>query len=286
VLLEGTYLAQYIPAIRQTKVACKVALRTHNVEFEIWKRLAIQTQNPIKKAYFQHLATRGEVFEKWAATQPDAWIAITEKDAQWYRKHSPHKPNIVIPSGANLAEPPVPSDFQPTYQAGFLASLDWQPNLQGLKWFVHQVLPMVVDKCSNFKLKVAGRNPGQEVLQLAGPHVQVLGEVEDAAQFFAENRVMVVPLLAGSSMRVKLLEQFGAGCAVISTPVGAEGLAVTHNQELLIAADAPAFAQSLLHLMQDAALQHRLAISGYQFVKDTYSWQAIGKQFSTFFATL
>ncbi|MCB0682813.1 MAG: glycosyltransferase, partial [Saprospiraceae bacterium] len=153
---------------------------------------------------------------------------------------------VVVPIGIDSDRyRPDDRSFQRELSASFIGSLDWIPNQEGLKWLLQEVWGPVVARHPEMVLHVAGRNPPAWVQDLAGPNVQVHGEVSDAVEFINRHSLMIVPLLAGSGMRVKILEGMALGKVVLTTSVGLEGIAATQREEALIADTPDQFAAAI-----------------------------------------
>ena len=244
VQLEGLYLCPYIPLIRAHSKAL-IAYRAHNIEAEIWQRTAALTSG-LKKVYLQILSRRIALFEQGWINRYDLLVPITGRDNQILSQMGNRRPSLVTLSGI---EPPDPALLtgETEYPSLFhLGSLEWAPNQEGLLWFLKGVWEGLSAKHPGLRLYVAGRNaPAWLVEKLKQPGVVYLGEVESAPSFMHSKAIMLVPLLSGSGMRVKIAEGMALGKAIISTTLGAEGLPVTDGTHLLLADDAPAFAQAI-----------------------------------------
>lgn len=241
VQLETLYLAPYIPLIRQHSSAI-VALRAHNVEHEIWERVAANS-NPLKKWYLQTITPRLKKFEQDNLNRCDLLVGITERDVEHFRALGLKKPAVVTPIGLDCRDYLADSgSFERPLSLAFIGSLDWMPNLEGLKWFLEKVWkPLLAPSFPELTFHIAGRNTPPWVRRLRLPRVHVHGEVPDAVDFINRHSVLVVPLLAGSGMRAKILEAMALGKVVLSTPIGMEGIAARHLQEALVAESPEAF---------------------------------------------
>jgi glycosyltransferase involved in cell wall biosynthesis len=155
----------------------------------------------------------------------------------------------------------------------------WPPNIQGVLWFAREVLPLIHRQEPEARFVVVGKDPPAEVLALADdPRVDVTGYVADLQPYLAAADAFVVPLHAGGGMRVKILDAWMWGLPVVSTPIGAEGIDTRTGENVLIAPDAPTFAEATLRLLRDKALNRRLRAGGRSWVEAHYSWQAVYKQ--------
>ncbi len=275
VQLETLFLTPYIATIREYSTA-KIVLRAHNVEYEIWERMAQNESFLPKKYYLKLLATRLKRYEIAQLNRTDLIVGITDRDNQYYRDLGCKISMMVAPSPANLSfQPPVISQ-KTMGKIGFLGSLDWLPNQEGIAWFVKEVWGDLQAKYSTWTLNVAGRNTPKE-LMTRWSHVRVVGEVPDAQEFVLSNDVMIVPILSGSGMRIKIIEAMALGKVVVTTTIGAEGIHGVHNRDFMLA-DTPAeFAACLERCFTDADLFHTIQINAASFVKKHFDAEVIAQ---------
>ena len=245
VQLETLYLAPYIPIIRRYSNAL-IALRAHNVEHEIWERVA-QNSHPLKRWYLNRITPRLKQFETEQLNRCDLLIGITERDIEQFRRLGLRKPAVVTPIGLdNRDYPNDDASFQRPPSLAFIGSLDWMPNAEGLAWFLEQVWsPLLAPRFPELTFHIAGRNTPDWLYRLQLPGVQVHGEVPDAAAFINQHSIMVVPLLSGSGMRAKILEGMALGKVVLSTSIGLEGIDARQEQEALVADHPEAFLKAV-----------------------------------------
>jgi glycosyltransferase involved in cell wall biosynthesis len=134
----------------------------------------------------------------------------------------------------------------------FLGSWRHDPNRIAVDWFVRQVMPLVLAQEPDAKLVIAGSDPPPEHTYADhAAHMEMLGYVEDVRDALARYAIFVCPILSGSGVRVKLLEAFAAGIPVVSTKVGAEGLAVKDGEFCSLADDPAEFAARVVALLRD-----------------------------------
>ncbi len=153
--------------------------------------------------------------------------------------------------------------------------MHWLPNAQVIVWFAQNVFPKIRARVPDAVLTVIGKNPPAE---LAGSGVQVTGYVEDLSPLLAETQAFVVPLHAGGGMRVKIIDAWCWGLPIISTTIGAEGIAVQNGVDILIADTAADFAEAVIRVLQSPALRRSLAENGRRTVVQKYNWRTIYTQ--------
>jgi glycosyltransferase involved in cell wall biosynthesis len=278
--LESLYTLPYINFIRKN-YAGKIVYRPHNIEYLIWKENASYSRSLIKKMYFNLLSKRLKKFEQSCINTYDLLLPISHTDGLYYDQFKNNKPLFVTPFGIsaefyrNLNTQQKTKEEHPTLL--FLGSLDWIPNQMGLVWFIKNVLPKIRNKIPEIRLKVAGRNaPAWFIKKLAKHKVQYYGTIENASDFLLCDGLVIVPLFAGSGMRVKIIEAMALGKTIISTPKGAEGIKVTSN-EIIIAENAIQFAKSIVNLINNKEKQIEIGNFAKQRIKTDYDSDIIAE---------
>jgi glycosyltransferase involved in cell wall biosynthesis len=160
----------------------------------------------------------------------------------------------------------------------FVGAMDWEPNVDAVEYFCREIWPLIVAQVPEAKFRVVGRNPGRRVLSLVSRSVEVTGSVPSVVEHLAQAAVVVVPLRIGGGTRLKIYEAMAMGKAVVSTTVGAEGLSVTHGQDIVLADDAAGFAESAVMLLRNAELRRRYESAAARLAS-RYDWSAVGARF-------
>ncbi|MBU1660660.1 MAG: glycosyltransferase family 4 protein, partial [Chloroflexi bacterium] len=155
----------------------------------------------------------------------------------------------------------------------FLGGMHWPPNAEGIRWFVEEIWPRVRAQRPEARLLVVGKSPPSEIAGVEG--VSAPGYVDDVVPFWWDSRFFIVPLRAGGGMRVKIIDAWARGLPVVSTTIGAEGIAYRDGQDILIA-DAPAaFADAIIRVLKNDTLAQKLAKAGRRTVMEKYNWKSI-----------
>lgn len=220
--LESVYLATYLPVIKEASKA-KIALRLHNIEYQIWERLANEATT-FKKYYLKDLCSRIKKFELNAWNAADMLIAIAPTDASVAAAAAPEKPVITIPFGIDTTA--VKPDKVNSRWVGYhIGAMDWMPNAEAIHWFLEDVWPDLHKTVLDFEFHFAGRNMPGSFEKYEHDGVICAGEVADAKTFIADKKILIVPLRSGGGIRIKILEALAAGKLVVSTSVGMQGIA-------------------------------------------------------------
>ena len=268
VQLEMLYMAPYVETIREHSKAM-IVLRAHNVEHKIWERIAKETKFFLKRWYVNHLAKTLKDYELSALETVDGIAAITRKDAAFFRKYC-SKPIIDIPYGVYPEAFTPKSEIEGHPKFYHIGSMNWIPNEEGIRWFIDEVLPKTVEKVPMFVYHLAGRNMPEWLTTLNNPNVDVIGEVPDAKAFVAENDVAIVPLLAGSGIRIKIIESMAMGKTVITTRVGAEGILYDEEVNIIIAENKAKMVEAIRSINENPQIAERIGREARKLVENTY----------------
>ena len=266
---EGLLFSYYIDEIRSV-TDTPLILRAHKVEHRIREMMGELATVPVEKDYLKILARRLRKRELFALRQFDAIIPISEPDFQWFKSAAPDKPIMLSETGAAVSDP-VSEPVDTGMRVGFIGALNWQPNLDGLKWFVSGVWPRVLRSLPDATLHIAGRGaPANAKARTSGKNIFLEGEVEDAKRFVGSMTVMIAPLFAGSGLRMKIIEAMSLGKTVVATPVAAEGLPAEDHRELLIGNDAVSFSDALISALSDPGLRASMGARARELARDRF----------------
>jgi len=260
----------------------------HNVETMIWRRHVEHAGDPVKRAYFQLQADRMYRYERRVSREAGHIVAVSKSDADQMRSLFDVTRVTEIPTGVNLEyfQPPAQ---RPPHRADlvFVGSMDWLPNVDGVTWFVREVLPLIRKRRPETTLAVVGRMPDAKIQQLGieDKRIEITGTVPDIRPYLWGGAVSIVPLRIGGGTRLKIYEAMAAKIPVISTTIGAEGLTAHPPDDIRIADTPEAFAEQCLQLLADQTTRDRVAAAAWQMVHDNFSWDQVARCFETVMQT-
>jgi glycosyltransferase involved in cell wall biosynthesis len=253
----------------------------HNVEYLIWKRLADLETNPIRRALFEIEWRKLRNREAEACRRASLTIAVSEDDRRRLAELAPGARMASVATGVDTSYF-VQNGFKPrASQMVFCGSMDWHPNEDAVFYFADSILPRIRAEVPDATLTVVGRNPSGRLRDLAASHagITVTGTVEDVRPSVGEASVYVVPLRAGGGTRLKILEALAMSKAVVSTTVGAEGLALESGRHFVAADDPARFADEVVALMRNPERRTRLGQEGRYLVETQNSWDIVARDF-------
>jgi glycosyltransferase involved in cell wall biosynthesis len=283
--IEGTFPALYSDVIFKHSKNAKVVLRQHNVEFQIWERLAKNAKNPIKKWYLSLLSKRLKRFERKHLNQYAALVPVTEDDGNLFKEMGCTIPIFPSPAGIDT-EMWKPSENISPKTLYHIGSLEWMPNLEAMLWFVEEVWPEILKQDPEVQFYVAGKGMPEHIKNMDVTNVHMIGEVDSATDFVQDKSISVVPLKSGSGIRLKILEAMSAGKPVVSTTIGAQGIEYEPNTNIVIGDSATEFAHAVMRLLNDEAFDQKVRQEGRKLIEERYSNRSVVQRLIDFYQTL
>ncbi len=254
-------------------------LSQQNVDSAIWRRLQGETSNLFYKFAYCTQQIAFQRYERVISPKFDAVTCTSDIDAAVFQQHCDEGAVKVIPNGVDVTHYSPDFTSEELAHLIYIGSMDWYPNEDAVSFFVEEVLPQIQNSVPDAKFSIVGGNPSARVQKLGDREgVVVTGRVPEIKPYFAEATVFVVPLRIGSGTRLKILEALAMGKAVVSTTVGAEGLALRDGEEIFIADEPKAFAEAVIRLIADASLRQNIGENGRARVEQDYDWRNIGKK--------
>ncbi|MBZ5620399.1 MAG: glycosyltransferase [Acidobacteriia bacterium] len=256
----------------------------HNVEARIMGRLAAETTSAPRRAYLSYMARRVEQYERHACSRVRHVITVSPADSAYIAEHYGVKDVTSIATGVNVRHFERPDGAIPDAPPSdlvFIGSMDYLPNVQGVHWFVERVLPLIHASRPAATVALVGKYPDSTIQALAAKdsRIHVTGTVPDVRPYLWNAGVSIVPLLAGSGTRLKIYEAMAAGVPVISTSLGAEGLAYTDGTDIVLASDPEAFAAACLELLEHRDRRDFIASAGHTLVRSRFDWSVVAEEF-------
>jgi glycosyltransferase involved in cell wall biosynthesis len=161
------------------------------------------------------------------------------------------------------------------------------PNRDAVYWFLAEVWPSIRKRCPESTFHLIGKYSADEKLRFQShPGVRCEGYVPDIGPSFAETECSVVPLRIGGGTRLKILDAWSMGKAIVSTSIGCEGLETADGRNILIRDDAKEFADAVVQILSDAELRNRLGREGRISVEKHYAWPIVGRHLSSLYTAL
>jgi polysaccharide biosynthesis protein PslH len=251
-------------------------LSHHNLESELLFRRAAHSRNPLARWYLCLQAQKLKRYEQRMIPQFKINVTVSPKDLEGIRLMANGGTTILVPNGTDTVffspqvAPQTPSLI-------FAGGLNWLPNVDAMIHFCKAIFPIIAAEVPDVRMKIIGANPpaGLQKISKKNTSIEILGFVPDIRVYMASAAVYVVPLRIGGGTRLKILDALAMGKAVVSTTVGAEGLALQDGVNILIGDTDEAFAQKVVGLLKNPVVRKSIGDAGRLTVERKYSWKVI-----------
>ncbi len=301
IMIEGLYSSVFLDVIRQNFTG-NVVYRAHNLEHQIWTRLIDTEANLLKKLYLKWQVKRLKREELRFIGKVDQCVSISPEDQKAFMqmdielgfsganqtaKNAKNHSNLINPSNPNGTDNQVVGRhflYLPGMDPGLveksklqpdsifhLASMEWEANVSGLEWFLSKVWPLLLSVQPQMQIHIGGKSLEKKDRRYFQSGLINHGEVLNASEFMKHHGIGIVPLWAGSGLRMKLLEAMSLGIPCVTTSIGAQGLNVEHNKEVLIADTAQDFANALLKLNTDRKFAIEIGKNALNYVMKNHN---------------
>ena len=252
--------------------SARVVLDLHNLESALLAACARSEPWPANLAFLRFAKACRTLERRWLPKFP-VLLTPSPSDACLIRQIAPEGEVHVCPNAIPAIS--LPARREEGDVVAFSGNLGYQPNISAVRFFRRAIWPILRERRPGVVWRLIGRNPECILKYASGDsRIEVVGAVDDAIAALAAAKVAVVPLLAGSGTRVKILEAWAAGTPVVSTAIGAEGLPVRHGEHILFA-DAPGdFAAAILSLLESEKMRRDLGYAGRRLYAKEFTWEA------------
>ena len=266
-------LAGYLELFDGTNVVCV----HHAVESALLRSRAAVDSNRWRGGYLRYQSRLMEDVERRWCSRVALNVAVSPADSIELQRLVPASRVVIVPNGVDIDEfRPGPQDGQ---GVAYIGGLNWFPNRDALDFYCEAVLPHIQVTGVDVPARWIGQaSADEQQLYRSRYGVELTGYLPDVRPVMQQARCHIVPLRAGGGTRLKILNSWAMGKAVVSTSLGCEGLDAIDGQNILIRDDPRAFGEAVVEVLRDDELRRRLEAAGRATAEARYSWTHIGKQ--------
>lgn len=282
-IAELTHLHEYL---QQVPAGCRRVIDTHNIDSLVLERYASHSmRGPHRRWYARHTSRKllDQEMRAFAAVD-EVWVC-SEDEAAWIRRRVPAAVVRVVPNGVDTDFFRAPPDVRVRPERlVFFGRMDYHPNTDAVDWFAREILPLVRSRIPEARLQVVGPGTPPAIHSLAArvDGLDIVGAVDDLRPFVSSASSVVVPLRSGGGTRLKILEALALGRPVITTTVGAEGLAIEPGNGIILADSPTEFVTAIERFVNEPGLADQVGRAGRAAVSSRYDWRAIESAIATF----
>lgn len=193
-----------------------------------------------------------------------------------------NKDVYVIGNKVNIPDEALTSKHEKEDVLVFVGKMDYEPNVVAVTSFAEYVFPKLLAIYPDLQFLIVGARPSKRVLQLAdNPNIQVTGFVDSIEPYFQRATLVIAPMLTGAGIQNKIIQAMSYGCCVVTTPIGAEGLVINHDEIAVLNGDEE-MVEGIKMLLVNREKRIAMGKAARQYVIDNLSTEVVAKQFWAF----
>lgn len=277
-------LVPYVKDLNNTKLS----LDHHNVESHMLLRRAGLEKNIIKKFYFWQEGLKVARIEKEACPKFDTNLTCSELDAIRFKELCPEALFTEIPNGVDIDMFTPAKGEQEPHTFIFIGTLDWYPNTRAVRFLAYELWPVLKSTFPNAKINVIGSGAPSDLLNFGNkePDFNMLGYVDNLTPYLDSAFAYLCPIDDGGGTKLKLLDAFSSGKAVVAHEVACEGLKVTDGEQCLLANNVEEYIKQITKLNDDEQYRKALESRARKHVEQHFAFSSIGKNLADHFSKI
>lgn len=243
----------------------------------LWRRAENEPRR-LLRWYFRREAAKLEMYEREQCSAVNLNITCSDVDSNRLREIVPDTPVVTVPNGVDVEYFRKGTIEQVSGRLIFVGTLSWYPNAEAVRFIANEVWPLLMEQLPDTSVDIIGANPPAELEKLAAqnPRFRVLGFVDDIRPNMDQAEIYVCPITDGGGTKLKVLDAFAMGKAVIANPVACEGIDVEDGETVCFAETAQQFVDAILALRGDDGRRALMGEKARKLAEDRYAYRAIG----------
>jgi len=267
---EFSFMSEYLKSIKDIP---KILVQ-HHISFVYLLRWIRYQKNLLFKVLLYLKVLKNLLDERRRLNYVDKVIFLSEFDKDIFLKWINKKVDVeVVPPLIDETFFYFPQEA-PQYDACFIGNFEHLPNVDGIKFFIEEILPLVLRRYPRFKLVICGYKIPYFLRNKHSYNITLVEWPLDIKPYISKSKLFIVPIRFASGVRMKILEAWALKKPVISTSIGAEGLPVKHGENIIIADTPHDFCLGIMSLLRDSNMRTRIGDRALKSLKDNYSVQS------------
>ena len=269
---------KYIPNI-------PTVLDHHNIESHMLIRRANNENNIAKKWYFNQEGLRLNKIERNICPLFGLNITCSSIDKVRLMDIAPGSRIEVIPNGVDTDYFKQDTATQQDMSLIFVGRLNWYPNIEAVQFIAHKIWPALMESNPNIHIDIIGANPPDDVKKVGDKYsnFRVHGFVDDIRPYINKAAIYICPINDGGGTKLKILDAFSMGKAVIAHPIACEGINVQEGKNVLFAQTPDEYINLINKLIGNESLRSKLGMEARYLIEQEYAYRMIGERLSSLY---
>lgn len=236
------------------------------------------SKNLVIRRFLSSELIRIQEYEK-RINRYDRIFVCSEPDLQIVKKAAPRVIAEILDNGVDTdyykPDRTIKADMN---RLIFTGNMAYYPNIDGVRYFVKNIFPVIQSSIPTAKLFIVGQSPPRSVRNLGNEYIHITGFVPDIRLEYIKSCIAVSPIRFGSGTLNKVLEPMALGIPVVASVIGIDGLGLEYNREIIVANDPEEFANKVIMLLRDPELRKKISIAGMRAIRKRFDWKKITKK--------
>ena len=277
-IVTASSLAPYVTRVSNTNNAL-VLMDFMDVDSDKWQQYALASSWPKKWVYSRESAKIKQL-EQHTVKHFEHSFLIAQAEVDLFTKHVCASNKLsVLGNGIDhrVFAPGADKSHNANEPVFFFAGvMDYKPNIDAVHWFVEHCWPNIIAVHPKASFVIGGMNPVKSISALAQqPNITVTGFVDNIIPYFQQATVFIAPFQIARGVQNKVLQAMSCALAVVTTPMGAEGILHTHGENMMVATDASSFSQHCIALASNATQCQQLGDAAREVILNNYAWPSV-----------
>lgn len=252
----------------------------HNIEHLSLYSYAKTISNPIKKAISIFDSHRLKIYEKELYMKHffDMYVFLSDHDKEIFDGEHPyvHEQEYIMPIGAEVHER---ENRNRDNNVLIVGKMSYQPNIDGVHWFVKYIWPNVINRVTDAKLYIVGKDPVESIIKLKSDSIIVTGTVDSVEKYYQMSKVAVVPIFVGGGVKTKIIEAASYGIPIVSTRFGTLGTDFDSLEYANITDERKEFARYVIDILNEKKEYTIKSQKAFDLFNKKYTWESIIRGF-------
>jgi polysaccharide biosynthesis protein PslH len=262
-------------------LSCPTLLTNHNVEHLRLSSFAQIQTSKIRRFAYEIQARLTKRYERTLLLEIRNCVVVSETDRQELARLAAGIRLFVVANGTDVSRPPLREPPAGSKTAIWVGGMNDEYNREAVLYFAKDIMPIIRTAIPDFRWRVVGRDPPPALVKMASiaaSGIELVGFVDDLGQHYSESAIAVVPLTSGGGTKLKVLEAMAMGRAVVTTPIGAEGIPASDGVTMEIADSPGQFAAKTIALLRDRDRAARIAAAARALIEQSHDWRVINRE--------
>lgn len=235
-----------------TQLHIPLAVRLNNLEFIYYKGQFKLAKTIRAKLALLACMLHLKRYEEKVIASADYFVDVSTHDIEyWYNKGYKHG-HWIPPLFLDTYNNRIANNGE-KFDISFMGNLNSANNVDGIVWFIQQVLPIIKTRIPTVQLALIGSSPSQKIKDIVASkdNITLIANPPKIEDYYIKSNILINPVLFGSGVNVKSINMLFSKNQVVTTCAGIKGLPNEFNEVFFVCDSAESFASTIIKIIID-----------------------------------